>query len=156
MTALARLPLSAPAHVREEVAALLRGIGATHVLNSRVADFPEQLQVAVDATGATAAFDPSGGGPLATQIMQAMERTAARSMATYSRYGSETFKQLYIYGTLDPSPLILDRLSFGFAWSVSGWFLPFYLNRIGEAAANTLRQRVPQSSPRPSPVTIAG
>ncbi|KRB79741.1 NADH oxidase [Sphingomonas sp. Root710] len=121
---------------------ILRGIGAAHVLNSQDADFAEQLDAAVEATGATIAFDAIGGGPLATQIMQTIEAVAARSMTTYSRYGSNQFKQLYIYGALDPSPLILNRLRFGFEWSVSGWLLMPFLAKAGAEVVSRLQQRV--------------
>ena len=74
--------------------------------------------------------------------MQAMERAAARSLGAYSRYGSETFKQIYIYGVLDTAPTILDRATFGFCWSVSGWLLTPFLRKAGEPVARRLRQRV--------------
>lgn len=63
-------------------------------------------------------------------------------MATYSRYGSDVFKQLYIYGGLDPSPTILSRGQFGFGWSVSGWLLFPFLRRAGEDVVSRLRARV--------------
>lgn len=125
-----------------EQAEILRGIGAIHVLNSQDADFLEQLDAAVEATGATVAFDAIGGGPLATQIIQTMEAVAARSMKTYSRYGSDQFKQLYVYGALDPAPLVLNRLRFGFEWSVSGWLLTPFLAKVGKDVVKRLRQRV--------------
>ena len=57
------------------------------------------------------------------------------------RYGSNVFKQLYIYGGLDPSPTELSR-SFGFTWSIGGFLLTPFLERIGAAGAERLRQRV--------------
>ena len=78
----------------DEQEKMLRGIGAIHVVNSRSEDFRSQLADALDETGATIAFDAIGGGSLGSDIMQAMEQAASRRMTEYSRYGSNTFKQL--------------------------------------------------------------
>jgi NADPH2:quinone reductase len=121
---------------------LMRSLGATHVLNSKDQDFFAQLTDAIAETGATIAFDAIGGGSLASDIIRAMERAAAQAMTTYNRYGSDTFKQLYIYGALDVSPVTLNRLAFGFQWSVSGWLLFPYLKKAGPAVSARLRQRV--------------
>lgn len=123
-------------------AAILRDIGATHVLNSQDADFRARLVDAIVETGATVAFDAIGGGSLGSDIVQAMEQAASRRMTEYSRYGSNTFKQLYIYGALDLSPTVLNRLAFGFQWSVSGWLLTPFLQKAGMETAMRLRQRV--------------
>ena len=125
-----------------EQADLLKGIGATHVLNSRDPDFRARLTDAITETGATVAFDAIGGGSLGSDIVQAMEQAAVRRMTEYSRYGSNSFKQLYIYGALDLSPTVLNRLAFGFQWSVSGWLLTPFLQRAGGEVAQRLRQRV--------------
>ena len=70
---------------------------------------------------ATLAFDAIGGGPLAGQILAAMETAAnAGGGAFYSRYGFSTHKQVYIYGALDRSPTVLNR-TFGLAWGLGGW-----------------------------------
>lgn len=127
---------------REEQAELLRGIGATHVLNSTDADFRAKLIAAITETGATIAFDPIGGGTLGSEIMTAMEIAANARMTEYSRYGSNTFKQLYIYGALDLTPTVLNRLSFGFSWSVSGWLLFPFMQRAGAEVSARMRQRV--------------
>ena len=121
---------------------LLRAIGATHVLNSQDADFRTKLVDAVAETGATIAFDAIGGGTLGSDIVHAMERAASRNMTEFSRYGSNSFKQLYIYGALDLAPTVLNRLSFGFQWSVSGWLLTPFLQKAGQETAARLRQRV--------------
>ena len=126
----------------DEQEKLLRGIGATHVLNSRAENFRSQLVDAIQATGATVAFDAIGGGSLGSDIMQAMEQAASRRMKEYSRYGSNTFKQLYIYGALDLAPTVLNRLAFGFQWSVSGWLLTPFLQKAGRDVTARLRQRV--------------
>jgi hypothetical protein len=62
-------------------------------------------------------------------------------MTSYSRYGSNTFKQVYIYGALDTGKTELAR-TFGLSWSVSGWLLTPFLQKIGAADVNRLRQRV--------------
>lgn len=121
---------------------LLRDIGASIVLNSRDADFKAQLVDAISATGATIAFDAIGGGSLGSDIMRAMERGAVNRMTEYSRYGSSSFKQLYVYGALDLSPMVLDRLAFGFQWSVSGWLLTPFLQKAGAETVMRLRKRV--------------
>lgn len=126
----------------DEQVALLRGIGAAHVLNSRDADFRSRLVEAISTTGATVAFDAIGGGTLGSDIMRAMERGAVSRMKEYSRYGSNSFKQLYTYGALDLSPMMLDRLAFGFQWSVSGWLLTPFLQKAGAETVARLRKRV--------------
>lgn len=125
-----------------EQADILRQIGATYVLNSRDDDFREQLVAACTETGATVAFDATGGGSLGSDIVGAMEAAAVAGMTEYSRYGSNTFKQLYLYGGLDLSPTILNRFAFGFQWSVSGWLLTPFLAKAGREIAARLRQRV--------------
>ncbi len=125
-----------------EQAAILRDIGAQYVLDSREADFRSKLVDAIAGTEATIAFDALGGGSLGSDVMQAMEQAAGRTMAEFSRYGSNTFKQLYIYGALDLAPTMLNRLGFGFQWSVSGWLLTPFLQKAGQAVAARLRQRV--------------
>ena len=97
-------------------AQLLRDAGATYVVDSSAGDFRTALTDAVAETGATVAFDAIGGGKLGNAILHAIEAAANRNAATYSRYGSTQFKQLYIYGGLDVGPTILDR-GFGFAWA---------------------------------------
>jgi NADPH:quinone reductase-like Zn-dependent oxidoreductase len=123
-------------------AEILRGIGATHVLDSKDADFADRLVDAIAETGATIAFDAIGGGTLGGEIMQAMERAAVRTTSEYNRYGSTTFKQLYIYGALDTSPTIFDRGAVGFHWSMSGWLLFPFLQKAGDDVAQRLRRRV--------------
>ena len=126
---------------KPEQAELLRSIGAAHVCDSSAASFMDDLIDALAATGATIAFDAVGGGKLGSQILTCMEAAANRTAKEYSRYGSTTFKQLYIYGGLDRSPTELTR-SFGFSWSVGGFLLTPFLQKIGPAATEVLRQRV--------------
>lgn len=121
--------------------ALLRGIGAAHVVDSSAPDFQEVLTQAMIETGATVAFDAIGGGRLGGQILAAMEAAAVREGVNMGRYGSNVFKQLYIYGGLDPSPTELNR-SFGFTWSIGGFLLMPFLERVGRDEAERMRQRV--------------
>src|SRR5262249_42108786 len=93
---------------REHVDAL-KAIGAKYVVNSSVPTFVDDLTEALVATGATLAFDAVGGGKLASQILSCMEVALNRAAKEYSRYGSTTHKQVYIYGGLDRSPTELVR-----------------------------------------------
>jgi NADPH:quinone reductase-like Zn-dependent oxidoreductase len=122
-------------------AKILRGIGARHVADSTSPDFQEELTDAIEATGATLAFDAIGGGRLVSQILSAMEAAVNRKAAGYSRYGSAVHKQVYIYGGLDTGPTELVR-NYGMAWSLGGWLLPPFLAKIGPEAAQKLRERV--------------
>ncbi|HEX2486606.1 MAG TPA: zinc-binding dehydrogenase [Myxococcota bacterium] len=126
---------------RPEQALLLEKIGAAHVCDSSKPGFEEDLIEALVATGATLAFDATGGGKLAGQILACMEAAAGRSAREYSRYGSEVHKQVYIYGGLDRSPTILNR-NFGMAWGVGGWLLTPFLKKVGFAVGQALRARV--------------
>jgi hypothetical protein len=121
---------------------LLKEIGASHVLNSSDQEFPDNLIEAVDQTGATVAFDAIGGGSLGNTIIQCIERAAVRRMENYNRYGSDVFKQLYIYGLLDPSATMLNRPTFGSQWSISGWLLFPFLRQAGDDVRQRLQQRV--------------
>jgi NADPH:quinone reductase-like Zn-dependent oxidoreductase len=124
-----------------EQANLLKEIGAKIVLDSTSPRFMPDLIEAVAATEATLAFDAIGGGSLASQILTAMEAAAAARMTAYNRYGSNTFKQVYIYGALDTGKTELTR-TYGFSWSVSGFLLTPFLQKIGMADVLRLRQRV--------------
>lgn len=124
-----------------EQAQILKDIGAKYVVDSTSETFQADLTDAVTETKATIAFDAIGGGRLANSILHAMEAAANRNAKEYSRYGSSTFKQVYIYGGLDLRPTELDR-GFGLSWSVSGFLLTPFLQKIGLEAALGLRQRV--------------
>lgn len=121
-------------------AAILKDIGAEHVCDSSAEGFMSDLISAVKATGATIGFDAIGGGSMASRILTAMEAAAAAGSA-FSRYGSNTFKQVYIYGGLDRGPTELTR-SFGFSWSLSGWLLTPFLMKAGPAKVASMRERV--------------
>jgi NADPH:quinone reductase-like Zn-dependent oxidoreductase len=122
-------------------AEILRKIGAKHVVDSAAPDFMESLTNALVDTGATLAFDAIGGGKLAGQILTCMEIAVNKTAKAYSRYGSSVHKQVYIYGSLDPGPLVMNR-AFGMAWGVGGWLLFPFLQKIGPAEGARLRQRV--------------
>ena len=124
-----------------EQAEILRKIGAKHIVDSTSANFQAELTEAVAETGATLAFDAIGGGDLASQILVAMETAINRKAEVYSRYGSATHKQVYIYGGLDVSRTRIDR-SIGMAWGVGGWLLTYFLQKIGPQDAQRLRDRV--------------
>jgi NADPH2:quinone reductase len=126
---------------REGQVALLKDLGATHVLDSTAATFTKDLVEAVGATGATIAFDAIGGGTLGSTILDAMERVAVRSMKFYSHYGSSTMKQLYIYGGLDRAPTQLVR-SFGLTWNVGGYLVMNALKKLGPEVATRMTARV--------------
>jgi NADPH2:quinone reductase len=121
--------------------ALLRSLGAVHVCNSSSPSFSTDLVEALTATSATIAFDATGGGTLASQILNGMEQAASATATEYSRYGSAVHKQVYIYGGLDTGPTMLTR-NFGMAWGVGGWLLTPFLQRIGGEGFARLRARV--------------
>jgi NADPH:quinone reductase len=120
---------------------LLRSLGATHVCNSASPSFTADLTEALTATSATLAFDATGGGTLAGQILNAMEQAASATAEEYSRYGSTVHKQVYIYGGLDTGPTTLTR-NFGMAWGIGGWLLTPFLQTAGAETIGRLRARV--------------
>lgn len=125
-----------PAHVEQ-----LRVLGAEHVVDSSADSFGNDLTDALRATGATIAFDAIGGGDLASILLTKMEKVAGEQAGEFSRYGSDTHKQVYIYGGLDRGPTTLRR-DFGMSWGIGGWLLTPFLIKIGQEAADRLRQRV--------------
>lgn len=127
---------------KPEQAALLRSQGAQHIVDTSSANFQAELADAIAATGATLAFDAIGGGKLAGQILVAMEAAALRQPGQeYSRYGSTVHKQVYVYGSLDRGPIELAR-GFGMAWGVGGWLLFPFMQKVGPARVQQLKQRV--------------
>lgn len=124
-----------------EQAALLRSIGAKHIVDSTAPDFVAQLTAAIKETKAFLAFDAIGGGRMASQILQAMEAAAVALNPGYSVYGSSQKKQVYIYGMLDAAPTELTR-SYGMAWGVGGWLLTPYLMAAGYEEAGRMRKYV--------------
>jgi len=126
---------------RPEQEELLRSAGATYVCNSTSPAFLDELTAALKETAATLAFDATGGGKLASQILTCMEAAASTAAGSYSRYGSTVHKQVYIYGSLDRGPTELTR-NFGMAWGIGGWLLTPFLQKIGPEGMQRLRGRV--------------
>ncbi|MFZ5718668.1 MAG: zinc-binding dehydrogenase [Pseudomonadota bacterium] len=124
-----------------EQAKLLKDQGAKYVLDSMADGFQAALTDAFAETGVTLAFDAIGGGKLASQILSAMEAALNRTAGAYSRYGSSTHKQVYIYGSLDTRPTELAR-NYGLAWGLGGWLLTPFLMKLGAEGTQRLRQRV--------------
>ncbi len=125
----------------DEQAKILKDIGAKHIVDSSKPSFTEDLIAALTATGATLAFDAIGGGKLAGQILGAMEIALNSKPGAYSRYGSSTHKQVYIYGRLSLEPTILGA-AYGMAWGVGGFLLTPFLMKVGNEEAGKLRARV--------------
>ena len=120
---------------------MLRAQGALHVCNSAALGFQDDLIRALEATQATLAFDAIGGGAVGGQILYCMETAINHEPAVYSRYGSTIHKQLYIYGGLDTRPTEFAR-SFGMAYGIGGWLLFSFLNKIGPAETQKMKDRV--------------
>ena len=124
---------------------ILKDLGAKYVCNTGDSDFMESLIAALVETGATLGFDATGGGnngELPGQILSAMEVAANKTAKEYSRYGSDTYKQVYIYGGLDPSPTILKR-AFGMSWGPRGLVAHTddWKNRNGKVSADAQEGR---------------
>ena len=129
---------------KSEHVELLKNLGAEYVCNTSDDSFMDDLVSALVATGATLGFDATGGGnngELPSQILAAMEIAANKTAKEYSRYGSDTYKQVYIYGGLDQSPTILKR-SYGMSWGLGGWLLTPMIGRIGMEKFGQMRMRV--------------
>lgn len=126
---------------KPEQAETLRALGARYICDSSAPTFMHDLTEALVATGATLAFDAIGGGKLAGQILTCMESAVNRTATEYSRYGSSTHKQVYIYGSLDRSPTEIVR-SFGLSWGLGGWLLFGFLQKLGPDGVVALKTRV--------------
>ncbi|MES1964795.1 zinc-binding dehydrogenase [Psychrobacter sp. AH5] len=126
---------------REEQETLLRDMGAKYVVNSSKDSFLADLTAAIAETGATIAFDPIGGGQLASDILNCMEAAITQDVTEYNVYGSDTYKQVYIYGALNRGPITLNR-NFGFAWGVNGFLLFNALSKLGTDTVMSMRKRV--------------
>jgi NADPH2:quinone reductase len=126
---------------KPEQEAILRELGAKYIVNSSSDSFYDDLTAALVATGATLAFDATGGGKLASDVLTCMEAAAASTMSEYNRYGSDVYKQLYIYGGLDRSPTTLTR-NFGFSWGIGGFLLTPFMQKVGFEKMAEMRGRV--------------
>ena len=140
---------------------LLMGLGATHVCDSSAPSFLADLTEAFAETGVTLAFDAIAGGAMPGQLLACMEAALSRKVTAYSRYGSPTHKQVYVYGGLDPRPTELHR-TFGLAWGLGGWLLTPFLLSLKPAQVAALRQRIADeltttfASPHTKTVSLAG
>ena len=129
---------------KSEQVELLKNLGAEYVCNTSDESFMDDLVNALVATGATLGFDATGGGnngELPGQILSAMEIAANKTAKEYSRYGSDTYKQVYIYGGLDQSPTVLKR-AYGMSWGLGGWLLTPMIGKIGMEKFGQMRMRV--------------
>lgn len=125
----------------EQQVAVLNGLGARYVIDSSAPDFNAQLRAAVAKTRATIAFDAIGGGRMTNILLQAMEASELRFSPSYSLYGSDVPKQVYIYGSLDLTQTGLDR-NYGYAWSVGSFLITHFLKRAGEDVRTRLLSRI--------------
>jgi len=126
---------------KPEQVKILENLGARYICNSSSDTFARDLTAALASTGATLAFDATGGGRLASTILTCMETVAAAKMSEYNRYGSEVYKQVYVYGFLDRSPTTLS-INYGFSWGMGGWLLTHFLKKAGMQKMLEMRNRV--------------
>ena len=119
----------------------LLGEGEKHVVDTSSARFMPELTEALVATGATIAFDAVGGGGLGSSILEAMEAAAVQTSGSLNSYGSNVFKQVYVYGSLDPSPTVLER-RYGLTWGIGGFLMTTALQRIGADGVDAMKRRV--------------
>lgn len=126
---------------KKEQADLLKGLGAKYIVDSSSPNFMEELITALAETKTTLGFDAIGGGPLAGQLLVAMEAAASRNMKEFSRYGSGQETQVYIYGRLDMSQTLVPP-GVGFAWNLGGYLLTPFLQKVGPEVRAKMRQRV--------------
>jgi len=126
---------------KPEQAQLLVDIGAKHVCDSSQSSFKKDLYNAINETGATLAFDATGGGTLVSDILTAMEMVGSKDAKGFNTYGSEDNKQVYIYGGLDISPTVLNR-AYGMTWGIGGWLLMRFLGSLPVERVLALHKQV--------------
>ncbi len=126
---------------KQEQVDLLKSIGAKYVCNSSAPTFSEDLLDAIVETGATLGFDAIGGGEMVDHILAAMEKAEQKKATAFSRYGSTTHKQVYIYGGLTHKPTVLKR-SYGMFWGVGGWLVTPIIQRVGPEKFTEMKKRV--------------
>ncbi|GAC15938.1 zinc-binding dehydrogenase [Aliiglaciecola lipolytica] len=126
---------------KPEQVEILKKLGAKHICNSTSDSFQKDLYEAIDATGATLAFDAIGGGELVSHILTAMERVGSKDAKGFNTYGSADNKQVYIYGGLDFSPTILNR-AYGMTWGIGGWLLMQFLGKQTPEKITKLHHKV--------------
>jgi NADPH:quinone reductase-like Zn-dependent oxidoreductase len=126
---------------KQEQVDVLKGLGAKYVINSSSDSFKKDLYIAIEETGATLAFDATGGGSLVNDILTAMEMVGSKDAVGFNTYGSPENKQVYLYGNLDLSPTVLYR-SYGMTWSIGGWLLMRFLGKLEIKEVLALHKRV--------------
>ena len=120
---------------------ILRALGAKYIVNSSSESYMKDLYMAIKATGATLAFDATGGGQLASDILTAMEAVLTEGVTGLNTYGAAEHKQVYLYGGLDISPTTLKR-AYGMSWGVGGWLLMRTLSTLEPSKVIELNRRV--------------
>ena len=126
---------------KQEQVEILNAIGAKHIVNSTSDSFKQDLYKAIEETGATLAFDAIGGGTLVSDILTAMEMVGSKDATGFNTYGSDSNKQVYIYGGLDFSPTTLNR-AFGMTWGIGGWLLMRFLGKLKVERVMQLHKKV--------------
>jgi NADPH:quinone reductase-like Zn-dependent oxidoreductase len=125
----------------QQQAEILKAIGAQYICDSSSKTFKADLYKAIDETGATLAFDAIGGGEIVSDILNAMEQSGSKDAVGFNTYGSETNKQVYIYGGLDFTPSILNR-AYGMTWGIGGWLLMSFLSKLQPQQIAKLQKQV--------------
>ncbi len=120
---------------------ILKERGAKIVCNSSQESFDEDLYQAIAQTNATIGFDATGGGELVSKILTAMERFGSKDIQGLNTYGSLHHKQVYVYGSLDFSPTVLNR-AYGMFWGIGGWLLMPFLMKAGPEKVAQMHKRV--------------
>jgi NADPH:quinone reductase-like Zn-dependent oxidoreductase len=126
---------------KQEQVDMLSNLGAKYVLNASNESFKKDLYEAIKETGATLAFDATGGGTLASDILTAMEMVGSKDATGFNTYGSGDNKQVYVYGGLDISPTVLNR-AYGMTWNIGGWLLMRFLGKLEIKDVLALHKRV--------------
>ena len=108
---------------------MLKEIGAKIVLDSSSENFKAELYQAI------------GGGELVSDILTMMEASGSKDAKGFNTYGSDSNKQVYIYGGLDFSPTILNR-AYGMTWGIGGWLLMRFLGKLDKKRVGELYQKV--------------
>ncbi len=125
----------------EEQAKLLKDLGAKYIINSEDADFRAKLEDAIAETGASLAFDAIGAGNMPDIILSSMERAFSRQAKGLNTYGSDQFKQVYVYGRLGMGQITLSQ-SYGMHWGCSGYLLTPQLQKQGLEKLAAMQARV--------------
>lgn len=113
---------------KEEGVAALKALGAEFVVNSSAPTFKEDLLAAIKATDATIAFDATGGGTLAMDILSAFDQSLRQLYPDMVQgwYGPPQKRTVYKYGGLEKSNTeFLPTIGVG-NWTWGGWLMPFH------------------------------